>query len=41
MPQWMRKQLQRAFFGKDVRQIRLLNSCWFLYLEKQSSPPQQ
>ena len=31
MPEWLRKQLMRAFHGKDRRQIRLLNDCWFVY----------
>jgi len=31
MPLWLRKQLMRAFFGKDLHQIRVLNECWFFY----------
>ncbi|MEX2104386.1 MAG: cortex morphogenetic protein CmpA [Bacilli bacterium] len=34
MPQWLRNQLTRAFYGKDRRQIRLLNECWFLFNQK-------
>ncbi|MDA8352778.1 MAG: cortex morphogenetic protein CmpA [Firmicutes bacterium] len=34
MPYWLCKQLQRAFHGKDRRQIRILNDCWFQYQEK-------
>ncbi|RXT05197.1 cortex morphogenetic protein CmpA [Ammoniphilus sp. CFH 90114] len=34
MPEWLRKQLMRAFLGKDRRQIRLLNDCWFVYKQK-------
>ncbi|MBO8171645.1 MAG: cortex morphogenetic protein CmpA [Bacillaceae bacterium] len=34
MPYWLRKQLRRAFIGKDSRQIRLLNDCWFLFQER-------
>lgn len=34
MPHWLQKQLKRAFIGKDRRQIRLLNDCWFLYMQK-------
>ncbi|MBP1930039.1 cortex morphogenetic protein CmpA [Ammoniphilus resinae] len=34
MPEWLRKQLMRAFLGKDRRQIRLLNDCWFIYKQK-------
>ncbi|WP_100523513.1 MULTISPECIES: cortex morphogenetic protein CmpA [Bacillati] len=37
MPEWLRKQLMRAFLGKDRRQIRLLNDCWFVYKEKSNS----
>jgi len=31
MPQWLCNQLQRAFQMKDLRQIRVLNDCWFFY----------
>ncbi|MBA4544143.1 MULTISPECIES: cortex morphogenetic protein CmpA [Thermoactinomyces] len=31
MPQWLYRQLRRAFLEKDRRQIRLLNQCWFQY----------
>jgi hypothetical protein len=31
MPQWLRNQLRKAFHGKNRRQVRLLNECWFLY----------
>lgn len=34
MPQWLKRQLKRAFNGKNTRQIRLLNECWFFYKEK-------
>ncbi|WP_120190074.1 cortex morphogenetic protein CmpA [Ammoniphilus oxalaticus] len=34
MPGWLRRQLMRAFQGKDHRQIRLLNDCWFGYKQK-------
>ncbi|WP_108024047.1 cortex morphogenetic protein CmpA [Melghirimyces profundicolus] len=34
MPYWLRNQLQRAFQGKDRRQIRILNDCWFQYRQK-------
>ncbi|EGK09511.1 cortex morphogenetic protein CmpA [Kroppenstedtia eburnea] len=34
MPYWLRRQLQRAFLGKDRRQIRILNDCWFQYQQK-------
>ncbi|GAB2670074.1 cortex morphogenetic protein CmpA [Paenibacillus thermoaerophilus] len=41
MPQWLCNQLSRAFYKKDLRQIRLLNDCWFFYRNKtvQSSQP--
>lgn len=29
MPQWLCNQLMRAYQKKDIRQIRLLNDCWF------------
>lgn len=31
MPQWLCNQLIRAYQNKDLRQIRLLNDCWFFY----------
>lgn len=31
MPRWLRNQLQRAFQSKDIRQIRVLNECWYFY----------
>lgn len=34
MPSWLRNQLKRAFYGKNRRQIRILNDCWFHYLKK-------
>ncbi|GGE23966.1 hypothetical protein GCM10011571_27580 [Marinithermofilum abyssi] len=34
MPNWLKKQLMRAFNGKDRRQIRILNHCWFHYQQK-------
>ncbi|MWC31352.1 cortex morphogenetic protein CmpA [Paenibacillus sp. MMS18-CY102] len=35
MPQWLCNQLMRAYQKKDIRQIRLLNDCWFFYRTKQ------
>ncbi|ASS66750.1 MULTISPECIES: cortex morphogenetic protein CmpA [Paenibacillus] len=35
MPQWLSSQLMRAFQQKDLRQIRLLNDCWFIYRTKE------
>ncbi|MDR6227551.1 cortex morphogenetic protein CmpA [Desmospora profundinema] len=34
MPYWLRRQLQHAFQGKDRRQIRILNDCWFQYQQR-------
>jgi hypothetical protein len=31
MPQWLHHQLSRAFQTKNIRQIHLLNECWFFY----------
>jgi len=31
MPAWLCSQLQKAFRGKNVKQIRLLNDCWYFY----------
>jgi hypothetical protein len=31
MPYWLRRQLRRAFYKKDRRQISILNDCWYLY----------
>jgi len=34
MPKWLRRQLMRAFYGKDRWQIRYLNECWFTFCKK-------
>lgn len=34
MPQWLCHQLEKSFRKKDIRQIRLLNDCWFFYRTK-------
>ena len=31
MPAWLCSQLQKAFRGKNIKQIRLLNDCWYFY----------
>ncbi|WP_148302520.1 cortex morphogenetic protein CmpA [Caldalkalibacillus mannanilyticus] len=31
MPDWLTRQLRRAFRKKDRRQICILNDCWYLY----------
>jgi hypothetical protein len=43
MPKWLRNQLMRAFYGKDRKQIRFLNACWFTYREKEQGalPPRR
>lgn len=35
MPLWLKRQLMKAFYTKNRRQIVLLNDCWFIFLEKQ------
>ncbi|OXM13138.1 cortex morphogenetic protein CmpA [Paenibacillus herberti] len=37
MPQWLSNQLMRAFQQKDLRQVRLLNDCWFFYRTKEDA----
>lgn len=31
MPYWLQRQLRKAYSLKDIRQIRMLNECWYLY----------
>ncbi|MFD2670793.1 cortex morphogenetic protein CmpA [Marinicrinis sediminis] len=31
MPNWLCKQLEHAYRMKNLRQIKLLNDCWFFY----------
>ncbi|XBO86597.1 cortex morphogenetic protein CmpA [Bacillus licheniformis] len=31
MPNWLKNQMQRAFYEKDHYQIKLLNQCWYFY----------
>ncbi|MCM2677030.1 cortex morphogenetic protein CmpA [Alkalicoccobacillus plakortidis] len=31
MPNWLKKQLKRAFVEKNKYQLRVLNQCWFYY----------
>ena len=35
MPIWLQNQLMRAFQRKDLRNLRMLNDCWFFYRVKQ------
>ncbi|MCY7831819.1 cortex morphogenetic protein CmpA [Bacillus spizizenii] len=37
MPNWLKKQMQKAFFEKDNYQIKLLNQCWYFYRKKHCS----
>ncbi|MGA9173664.1 MAG: cortex morphogenetic protein CmpA [Thermoactinomyces sp.] len=36
MPQWLYRQLRRAFLEKDRKQIRLLNQCWFQFQRREN-----
>lgn len=31
MPQWLCNQLLHAYQTKNLKQLRLLNECWFFY----------
>ncbi|MFB9988120.1 cortex morphogenetic protein CmpA [Bacillus benzoevorans] len=31
MPNWLQKQIRRAFYEKNRYQVKLLNQCWFFY----------
>jgi hypothetical protein len=37
MPNWLVKQLMKAFRIKDRRQIQFLNECWFQFQRKDRS----
>ncbi|PWA06975.1 cortex morphogenetic protein CmpA [Pueribacillus theae] len=39
MPVWFKKQLMRAYFQKDRYQIKLLNQCWYFYLNAHTQKP--
>ena len=44
MPLWLQNQLSKAFQRKDVRNLRMLNDCWFFYRDRidadvSDSPP--
>ncbi|WP_212975219.1 cortex morphogenetic protein CmpA [Bacillus sp. J14TS2] len=34
MPSWFVHQMQKAFFEKNLYQIKLLNQCWHYYRRK-------
>ncbi|WP_128895719.1 cortex morphogenetic protein CmpA [Longirhabdus pacifica] len=38
MPIWLRKQLMRAYYTKNLQHIKLLNDCWYFY--RKSNPLQ-
>lgn len=31
MPNWLKNQMQKAFYEKNHYQIKLLNQCWYFY----------
>ncbi|WP_112179736.1 MULTISPECIES: cortex morphogenetic protein CmpA [Paraliobacillus] len=37
MPNWFKKQMSDAFQEKNLRQIKILNQCWFFYLDRRIS----
>lgn len=37
MPQWLQRQLKRAFLVRDSHQVRILNDCWYIYCQKHLS----
>ncbi|MBM7588010.1 hypothetical protein JOC86_004585 [Bacillus pakistanensis] len=37
MPNWLQKQMRKAYLEKDRYQIKLLNQCWFFYRKKHCS----
>ncbi|MBR2516563.1 cortex morphogenetic protein CmpA [Geobacillus sp. FSL K6-0789] len=34
MPTWLKNQMRRAYYEKNLDQIKLLNQCWFFYQRK-------
>ncbi|MGA3882138.1 cortex morphogenetic protein CmpA [Bacillus pumilus] len=36
MPNWLKNQMQKAFFEKNHYQIKLLHQCWYFYRKKHS-----
>ena len=41
LPQWLLNQMMRAYRKKDLRQIRMLNDCWFFYRAKAAQEEKQ
>ncbi|WP_087941714.1 cortex morphogenetic protein CmpA [Bacillus kwashiorkori] len=37
MPTWLKNQIRTAFFEKNRYKVRLLNQCWYFYLDKYCS----
>ncbi|MED5072904.1 cortex morphogenetic protein CmpA [Anoxybacillus geothermalis] len=37
MPTWLKNQMRRAYYEKNLDQIKLLNQCWFFYRRKHCS----
>ncbi|WP_090858310.1 cortex morphogenetic protein CmpA [Paraliobacillus sp. PM-2] len=37
MPNWFRIQMTNAFLTKNIYQIKMLNQCWFFYLDRRIS----
>jgi hypothetical protein len=40
MPMWLQNQLKRAFERKDLRNLRMLNDCWFFYTVRNQNTSQ-
>ncbi|MFC5714071.1 cortex morphogenetic protein CmpA [Thalassorhabdus alkalitolerans] len=36
MPDWFKRQIERAYYQKNIYEIKLLNQCWFKYKKKQT-----
>ncbi|MDP4086403.1 MAG: cortex morphogenetic protein CmpA [Bacillota bacterium] len=34
MPTWFQNQIKRAFYEKNLYQIKILNQCWFFYKKR-------
>ncbi len=34
MPKWFQRQMLRAYLKKDIKQIKILNQCWFFYYKR-------
>ncbi|SDC60136.1 cortex morphogenetic protein CmpA [Shouchella lonarensis] len=38
MPNWLKKQLRKAFAEKNRHQLIVLNQCWFYYHTTNEEP---